>query len=59
MKVYNFGHDYYSKLGWIPYNSFLGSRNRDDVEPSQAQINTMYDLNGISDKWDNIFKIGR
>ena len=33
-----------NKLGWITYGSISGSRNRYDIEPSQAQINTLYKL---------------
>lgn len=37
--------DYYSKLGWITYGShFTGCSNRYDVEPTQAQINKIYEL---------------
>lgn len=50
------GEEYYSKIGWIPYNSFLGSRNRCGLEPTQSQINTMYDLRGLEDRWEKILR---
>jgi hypothetical protein len=53
---YNYGHDYYSKLGWIPYGSLCGQYNRCGIEPNQAQLNTMYGLRGLQDKWEKILR---
>ena len=33
-----------NKLGWISFGTISGSRNRYDIEPNQAQLNTIYKL---------------
>lgn len=35
-----------NKLGWISYGIISGSKNRYEIEPTQAQINTLYKLRG-------------
>lgn len=52
-KYNRYNIEYYSKCGWIAYNSFLGNKNRYGIEPSQAQINKMWDLRGTKDFWEN------